>query len=264
MLKSYFVVISLFGASMVLNGQSQMLSNCDWIDLTYDYDENTVFWPTAESFKMETVFEGVTEGGYYYSAYQFCLAEHGGTHMNAPVHFAEGKWSIDEVPLERTIGPAVVVDVSQRALQNPDYLISIEDVQKWERTHGKIPDGAILLLRTGYGKFWPDRAKYMGTNERGPEAVAKLHFPGISPQLAEWLVNSRSINAIGLDTPSLDYGQSKLFRAHQILNGANIPGFENLANLEQLPATGAYVIALPMKIKGGSGGPLRIVACVGE
>jgi len=264
MLKSYFVVISLFGASMVLNGQSQMLSNCDWIDLTYDYDENTVFWPTAESFKMETVFEGVTEGGYYYSAYQFCLAEHGGTHMDAPVHFAEGKWSIDEVPLERTIGPAVVVDVSQRALQNPDYLISIEDVQKWERTHGKIPDGAILLLRTGYGKFWPDRAKYMGTNERGPEAVAKLHFPGISPQLAEWLVNSRSINAIGLDTPSLDYGQSKLFRAHQILNGANIPGFENLANLEQLPATGAYVIALPMKIKGGSGGPLRIVACVGE
>ncbi|MCB0631302.1 MAG: cyclase family protein [Saprospiraceae bacterium] len=235
-----------------------------WIDLTHDFDENAVFWPTAESFHLDTVFAGMTPGNYYYSAYQFCLAEHGGTHLDAPVHFSEGKWSVDEIPLERGIGEAIVVDVSAKADGHPDYQISVADIETWEAANGPMPEDAILLIRTGYGKFWPDRVAYMGTDERGQEAVAKLHFPGLDPALATWLIENRNVKAVGLDTPSIDYGQSQLFESHRILYGQNILGFENLANLEELPARGAWVIALPMKIKGGSGGPLRMVALLPE
>src|SRR4029453_10409340 len=120
--------------------------------------------------------------------------------------------------------------------------------------------GSIILLKTGYGKLYPDRKKYLGTDERGAEAVAKLHFPGLDPAAAKWLAQNRSIKAIGLDTASIDRGQSTLFESHRTLFENNIPAFENVANLEQLPVKGFSVIALPMKIKGGSGGPLRIVA----
>ena len=235
-----------------------------WVDLTYTFDEQTIYWPTADKFRLDTVSEGVTENGYYYSAYAFCAAEHGGTHLDAPVHFAAGKQSMDEIPLDRLIGDAVVMDVSEKALQNKDYLINVADFEAWEAANGRLPDDVIVLLRTGYGKFWPDRLTYMGTDEIGPQAVAKLHFPGLDPAAATWLVNQRKIKAIGLDTPSIDYGQSTLFESHQILFKADIPAFENVANLEQLPSKGAWVIALPMKIKGGSGGPLRIVARVRE
>ena len=235
-----------------------------WIDLTHSFDENTIFWPTAESFQLDTVFAGMTEDEYYYSAFQFCLAEHGGTHLDAPVHFSEGKWAVEEIPLESGIGEAIVIDVTAGATGNADYQISVADVEKWEVENGRMPDDAIVLFRTGYGKFWPDRVKYMGTDERGPDAVAKLHFPGIDPALATWLVANRKIKAVGLDTPSIDYGQSSLFESHRILYKENILGFENLANLDKLPAKGAWIIALPMKIKGGSGGPLRVIALLKE
>ena len=230
------------------------------LDLTYSFDENTVFWPTAPGFELTTEFEGRTPGGYYYSAYSFSTAEHGGTHLDAPIHFAEGKLSTDELPLEQLIGPAILVDVESAAAANRDYLISVSDFEAWETVHGRIPDGSIVLIRTGFGAFWPDREKYLGTAARGEEAVPDLHFPGIDPVAATWLVNKRSIHAIGLDTASIDSGQSTLFESHEILYTANIPGFENVANLDQLPPTGFSIIALPMKIKGGSGGPLRIVA----
>ncbi len=235
-----------------------------WIDLTHNFDENTIFWPTAEKFMLETVFEGATEKGYYYSAYQFCAAEHGGTHLDAPIHFSEGKQAVEEIPLDNLIGSAVVIDVSEKALPNPDYQFSVADIEAWEAENGQIPDGSILLIRTGYGQFWPDAVKYLGTDERGEEAVPKLHFPGIHPEAARWIVENRKIKAVGLDTPSIDYGQSSLFESHQILYEQNIPGFENVANLDQLPATGSHIIALPMKIKGGSGGPLRIIAWLAE
>ncbi|NOX38861.1 MAG: cyclase family protein [Calditrichaeota bacterium] len=235
-----------------------------WIDLSYEFSEETIYWPTSDPFKLETVFSGVTDQGFYYSANKFCAAEHGGTHMDAPVHFAQGKRPVNEIPLEQLMGPAVVIDVSEQALKNRDYLVTVEDFQNWEARHGEIPSGAIVFLRTGYGRFWPDREKYMGTAERGAQAVPKLHFPGLHPDAARWLVENRTIDAIGLDTPSIDYGQSTHFESHQILNGQNIPILENVANLDQLPATGAWVIALPMKIKGGSGGPVRIVARVPE
>jgi len=230
------------------------------LDLTYSFDENTVFWPTAPGFELTTEFEGRTPDGYYYSAYAFSTSEHGGTHLDAPIHFAEGTLANDQIPLEHLIGPAILIDVEAAAAENRDYLISITDFETWEATHGRIPDGAIVLVRTGFGGFWPDRARYLGTDARGPEAVPDLHFPGLDPDAATWLVNERSIHAFGLDTASIDYGQSTLFESHEILYTANIPGFENVANLDQLPPGGFSIIALPMKIKGGSGGPLRIVA----
>lgn len=230
------------------------------VDLSYDFSAETVYWPTAAPFKLETVAEGRTEKGFYYSAYAFCAAEHGGTHLDAPIHFAEGKQTVDQIPLENLVGPAVKVDVTANAASSRDYLVSVADLTSWEQKHGRIPNGSILLLETGYGKFWPDREKYLGTAVRGPEGVAQLHFPGLDPAAARWLIAERKVRAVGLDTASIDTGQSTTYDSHVALLGANIPVFENVANLDQLPATGARVIALPMKIKGGSGGPLRIIA----
>ena len=162
------------------------------------------------------------------------------------------------------MGEAVVVDVSKQCEANPDYQIATEDFLQWEKANGEIPKGAIVFLRTGYGKYWPDRKKYMGTDERGAEAVPKLHFPGLHPEAARWLTTNRSIKAIGLDTPSIDYGQSTLFESHRALFDRNIPAFENLANLDKLPLKNFVVVALPMKIKNGSGGPLRAIAILKE
>lgn len=234
------------------------------VDLTHTYDEQTIFWPTADGFHRETVADGVTERGYYYASGDIALSEHGGTHLDAPIHFAEGQWAADEIPLDRLMGPAVVVDVADSALANPDYQVTVADLQAWEAAHGPIADGTIVLLRTGYGQFWPDRVRYMGTDARGEAGVAALHFPGLHPDAARWLVESRSVKAVGLDTPSIDYGQSQLFETHQTLFKANVPAFENVASLDRLPETGAVVVALPMKIAGGSGGPLRIIAFVPE
>lgn len=244
-------------ALAILTGESAR-----WIDLTHDFDDEAIYWPTAERFALDTVSEGTTEGGYYYSAYRFSAAEHGGTHMDAPIHFHEGGETVDEVPLERLMGPAVVVDVSAAAERDPDYRATVDDLRAWEEAHGPIPEGAIVLLRTGWGERWPAAGRYLGTVRRGQEAVPELHFPGLHPDAARWLVEKRSVAAVGLDTPSIDHGQSEDFMAHRILYAAGVPGFENVARLGELPATGAYVVALPMKIAGGSGAPLRIVGVV--
>src|SRR5215813_4891019 len=230
------------------------------VDLTYAFDANSVYWPTAEQFKLETDFEGVTDKGYFYSAYRYSAAEHGGTHLDSPVHFAKGHTTVDQIPLDQLMGAAILIDVTKQCATNPDYLVGVKDFEDWEKSNGRIANGTIVLLRTGFGKFYPDRKKYLGTDERGAEAVAKLHFPGLDPAAARWITTNRSIKAIGLDTASIDRGQSTLFESHRILFEKDVPAFENVANLEQLPVKGFSVIALPMKIKGGSGGPLRIVA----
>jgi kynurenine formamidase len=232
------------------------------VDLTHAYDRDTVYWPTASGFELEVDFKGTTDGGWYYEANTFRTAEHGGTHLDAPIHFAANRHHADEIPLERLMGPAVVIDVSKQASSDRDYQVSVADFEAWEERNGRLPDGVIVLLRTGFGRFWPDREAYMGTAERGPEAVKSLHFPGLDPAAAAWLVAERDIHAIGLDTPSIDFGQSADFESHRILFEQNIPAFENVANLPELPERDFQVIALPMKIRGGSGGPLRIVAIV--
>ena len=230
------------------------------VDLSHAFDANTVYWPTAEPFKLETDFEGVTDKGYFYSAYRYSAAEHGGTHIDAPVHFAKGHHPVDEIPLEQLMGNGIVIDITAQCAANRDYLVSVADFENWERRNGRIAPGTIVFLRTGFAKFYPDRKMYLGTDERGAEAVAKLHFPGLDPAAARWLTQNRSIKAIGLDTASIDRGQSTLFESHRVLFEKDIPALENVANLDQLPEKGFSVIALPVKIKGGSGGPVRIVA----
>jgi kynurenine formamidase len=232
------------------------------VDLTHDFSSETIYWPTAQGFALEPEFNGVTSNGYFYAANRYHASEHGGTHIDAPVHFAQGHQTVDQIPLEKLAAPAVVIDVSTSALKDPDYLISVEDLKTWESKHGRIPPDMIVLLKTGYARYWPDAKKYLGTDAKGPEAVAHLHFPGLGPDAARWLMTERAIRAVGLDTASIDRGQSKLFETHRILFERNVPAFENVASLNRLPATGAYVVALPMKIKGGSGGPLRMVAWV--
>ncbi|MGZ8094760.1 MAG: cyclase family protein [Methylosarcina sp.] len=234
-----------------------------WIDLSHSYDNATLYWPNnKKGFEHITEAEGKTPLGYYYSSYSLCTPEHGGTHLDAPVHFAENKLTVDQVPLASLTGRAVVIDVSRKALSDRDYQVGVEDIEQWEQDHGRIPDDTIVLFRTGYGRFYPDRERYFGTDKIGQEAIPELHFPGVLPAATQWLVEQRKIKALGLDTPSIDYGQSKDFKTHRILLSQNKPGFENLANLEQLPAKNIYVVALPMKIAGGSGAPLRIIATV--
>ncbi len=232
------------------------LSQKNLVDLTHSFDEKTIYWPTSQPFKLDVVHKGPTKGGYWYEANNYLAAEHGGTHMDAPVHFAKNKWTVDQIPLSSLVAPGILVDVSKRALVNPDYLISQDDIIAWEKENGSIPSGVIVLIRTGWEKFWPDKAKYLGSDVQGD--ASNLHFPGFSEKAAELLV-LRKVVAVGLDTASLDFGSSKEFKAHQVFGKANIPGFENLRNLDKIPSKGFRVIALPMKIGGGSGAPLRII-----
>ena len=227
------------------------------IDLTYAFGPDTIYWPTATPFKLQRVAYGRTPAGYFYAANNISMAEHGGTHMDAPIHFAEGKQTSSEVPLTNCIGPAIVIDARSQCANDADYLLTVADVLAWEKSHGQVPKGAIAVMYSGWGERWPDKKRYLGTEK--PLDVDGLRFPGFSPEAAELLVNQRGIAALAIDTASIDRGQSKDFKTHQILNAANKPGFENVANLNKLPPTGATFIALPLKIEGGSGGPARII-----
>ena len=236
-----------------------VLDTARLVDLSYAYDENTIYWPTSPTnFSHEELAYGPTPGGYFYSSYSICTPEHGGTHLDAPIHFAEGRHTADEIPLDTLIGPAVVIDVAMQAAEDPDYRLTAADVEAWEGEHGTIQEGTIVLLRTGWGQYWPDRKAYLGDDTPGD--ASNLHFPSYGEDSARLLVGERKVAVIGVDTASIDHGPSTDFIVHQVANGANVPGLENVANLDQVPATGAWIIALPMKIARGSGGPVRIVA----
>jgi kynurenine formamidase len=229
-----------------------------FVDLTHTFDETTLYWPNSPSgFVLHRLAHGMTEGGFFYSSNTLTAPEHGGTHLDAPIHFAEGMTTADAVPLSRLIGPAVVIDMSGAAAESPDALLAVSDIEGFERAHGAIAPGTIVLVRTGWAARWPDRRRYLGDDTPGD--TSNLHFPGISQAAAEALV-ARGVAAVGIDTASIDHGPSRDFIAHQVLMKADVPAFENLAALDTLPPRGALVIALPMKIGGGSGGPLRAVA----
>jgi kynurenine formamidase len=237
---------------------SNSIDESKLVDLTYNFDETTIYWPTAKPFLWEKEAWGVTQGRFWYAAARYAASEHGGTHLDSPIHFGQDQASSDQIPLTRLVGPAVVIDVVKACEKDPDYRLTVEDINNWENNNGRISDDSIVLVYTGWGKYWPDKLKYLGTDKPGD--VANLHFPGIAREAAEFLVKQRKLDGVGIDTASLDHGPSQDFIAHQILNGANIYGLENVADLGKLPAKGATIIALPMKIKGGTGGPARIIA----
>ena len=227
------------------------------VDLTHAFDDKAIYWPTAKPFTWEKESWGRNAEGDWYTAGRYSASEHGGTHLDAPIHFGEGKQTIDQIPVDKLVGPAVVIDVSEAVAKNRDYGLAPSDIAGWEAKHGQIPAGSIVLVRTGWEKHWGDKLAYLGTEKAGD--TANLHFPGISKEAAV-LLGERRVDAIGLDTPSLDHGPSKDFAAHRAFAGASVYGLENVANLDRLPPVGATLIALPMKIKGGTGGPTRIVA----
>ena len=236
------------------------LSSDRLVDLSHSFNRRTIYWPTATKFKLTEVADGQTEGGWHYSANDFQAAEHGGTHLDSPIHFSANGDTAEEVPLRKVVGSAVNVDVRSQANADRDHLISVADIEAFEAANGRIAPNTIVLLRTGWSSRWPDARRYLGTAQRGAAAVPQLHFPGLHVDAARFLVEQRRIRAVGIDTASIDRGQSTMFEAHRVLAAAQVPVFENVANLDRLPADGFHVIALPMKIEGGSGGPLRIVA----
>jgi kynurenine formamidase len=231
------------------------------VDLTYPFDSATIYWPTSPAaFELHRLSFGPTPGGWFYAANSFCAPEHGGTHMDAPIHFSRTGRTADQVPVRQLMAPAAVLDVRSKTKSDPDYRLTVADIHDWEARHGAVPPGAIVLLRTGWGSRWPDRKAYLGDDTPGD--ASHLHFPSYGKEAAEYLVRERKVGAIGVDTASIDYGASRDFVVHQIAAAADVPGLENVARLEELPESGAWVIALPMKIAGGSGGPLRAVALV--
>lgn len=261
---SWFAVLCMLAGVGCAAGHSR-LNRLAWeqsrfIDLTHSFGADTIVWPTEQDFRLVLQQAGETAGGYYYASNRLEMAEHGGTHIDAPIHFAKGGQTLDQVPIEHLVGAGIRIDVTAQCARDRDYLVTVQDFEQWETAHGRIPNRAIVLLDTGFAQSWPSRLQYMGTELRGPEAVRALHFPGLHPEAAAWLVRERQVKAVGIDTASIDYGQSVKFETHVALLSRNVPVFENLSDLRDLPYRGFDVIALPMKIAGGTGGPLRVIA----
>jgi kynurenine formamidase len=257
---TFFAVVLAMGAS---NSAIQTidLSKFTIVDLSHAYGPSTVFWPTSpKKFELEKLAAGQTEGGYFYAANMFSMPEHGGTHLDAPFHFAESGLTTERIPLEQLVAPTVVIDVTASAAADRDYRATRDDILRFEKTNGPITRGTIVLLRTGWSRHWPNAKAYLGDDTPGD--ASKLSFPSFSEDAARLLVEVRGAAAIGVDTASIDYGRSTDFMVHRVAAAKNVPGLENLTNLDKLPARGALVVALPLKIEGGSGGPLRAIALV--
>lgn len=261
-MRRHLVVLTLTVlAPSPLVAQEIDLSEARLVDLTHAFNSQTLYWPTSPSaFELERLAFGMTEAGYFYSANALSTPEHGGTHLDAPIHFSETGMAAHEVPLARLVGPAVVIDVSAQAEADPDYRLTRDDVLAFEREHGRIEPGTIVLLRTGWSRFWPRAREYLGDDTPGD--ASNLHFPSFGEEAARLLVDERQVAVIGADVASIDYGASTDFVVHRLAAAQNVAGLENLTNLDELPPTGAVLIALPMKIEGGSGGPLRAIAIV--
>ena len=231
------------------------------IDMTFPFSEDSIYWPTDKPFTPTVVFKGTTDGGYWYASNQYAASEHGGTHVDAPIHFYEHGRTIGQVPLQEWIGPAARIDVTKKSLSNRDYQLTVEDILAWEKRHGRIPKGAWVIMQSGIdGRFYPNRKEVLGTEKTGKAAIAELHFPGFSPEAVAFLLAKRTITGIAIDTPSIDPGSSKDFKAHRQLCGAQKLALENIANLDKIPESGAMLYVVPMFIKDGTGAPTRVFA----
>lgn len=252
-----FFVVSLCGPASAFD-----LASYRVVDLGHAYGDDTLYWPSrpAARFELHQLSFGETPGGYFYSSNRFCSPEHGGTHLDAPIHFARGHKTVDELPPEQLIAPAVRIDVREQTAKDRGYRLQVADVRRFEEKWGPIKPGTIVLLQTGWSRFWPDRKAYFGSESA--EDASGLDFPSYGDEAARLLVEERKVALLGVDTASIDFGRSKDFMVHRIAAAKNVGGLENLTNLDQLPETGFHAIALPMKIKGGSGGPVRVIALV--
>jgi kynurenine formamidase len=222
------------------------------LDLAYAINDRLVPWPGDERWFEAEVNATVENDGYFTRS--FWMLEHYGTHLDAPVHFPPGKTTIDQIPAKQFFGLAVVLDVRAEGAVDADYLLPATRIDQWENRHGKIPEGSIALLRTGWASRWPDAQRY-----RNHDAAGGMHFPGFSVEAVERLIE-RKVNAIGCDTMSVDCGASRDFAVHHLALGAGLYHLENLADLSELPEKGAFLVVAPIKLEGGSGGPVRVFA----
>src|SRR6266550_7605608 len=222
------------------------------LDLSYAINDKLVPWPGDEKFFEATVNASVEKNGYFTRS--FWMLEHYGTHVDAPAHFPPGKTTVDQIPAKQLFGPAVVIDVRAESGKDADYQLATARIEDWEKEHGRIPEQAIVLLRTGWASRWPDVRKYRNQDEKG-----KMHFPGFSAEAAKLLIE-RKVSGLGCDTLSVDHGASSDYSVHHLALGAGLYQLENLADLSELPETGAFLIVAPIKLEGGSGGPVRVFA----
>lgn len=259
-----FVLLISFGMSALSSAQTKSTANdCKLlaeipsgrtrvIDMTYLINDHSPSWPgDSDPFKAVVNATPAKEG---YFTRKFTILEHYETHMDAPAHFPPGKETLDQIPIERFFGPGIVIDVRDKVAKDVDYQLTTEDVQAWEAHHGRIPAGAIVLLRTGWSSRWPDEKRY-----RNMDAKSVMHFPGYSLAAAKLLI-SRRVSGLCIDTLSIDYGPSANFEVHRTTLPAGLFHVENIANLNKLPPAGAFIIAAPIKLEGGSGGPVRVFA----
>jgi kynurenine formamidase len=226
------------------------------IDLSYALSDKLVPWP-GDAKAFEANVNATPEKNGYFTR-SFWMLEHYGTHMDAPAHFPPGKTTLEKIPVEKFFGPAVIVDVRSQAERNADYQLTVKRIEAWEEKHGKIPAGAIVVLRSGWASRWPDVARY-----RNQDAHGTMHFPGFSVEAAKLLLE-RKISGLGCDTLSIDPGNSPDFPVHRLVLGAEVFQLENLADLRDLPEAGAFLIAAPIKLEGGSGGPVRVFGLVAQ
>jgi len=222
------------------------------LDLAYAISDKLVPWPGDKKWFEAEVHARVDTHGYFTRS--FWMLEHYGTHLDAPVHFPPGKTPVDEIPPKQFFGMAAVFDVRAEAAADADYQLPPARMREWEERHGQIPAGAIALLRTGWSSRWPDVKSYRNQDEAG-----YMHFPGFSPEAVELLIE-RKVNGIGCDTMSVDCGASQDYAVHHLALGAGLYHLENLADLSELPESGAFLVVAPIKLEGGSGGPVRVFA----
>jgi kynurenine formamidase len=249
-------VLLLLGIPALAGAQALDLSRYRLVDLTHEISERGPAWPGSRApFKLDTLTATPTT-----AMFRLQLNEHFGTHLDAPRHAAGSGWTNEQIPLDRLVVPLVVIDVTAAAARDRDYALTPTDVAAHESRHGRIPRGAAVLLRTGWARHWGDDARYFGAVTTGDRTV--LHFPSFGVEAARLLAADRGVALLGVDAPSTDIGAAPSFAVHAVLGAANVPALENLADLAALPATGATLLALPIKTTGGSGGPVRVVALV--
>ncbi|CAG2161696.1 unnamed protein product [Oppiella nova] len=259
------VIVMLIRAVWLLIGPSV---GCDAtnaesiVDLSHPLNSQTLHWPEARDFELRVTQNGTVRRGetnIWIQSDEIYMATHTGTHLDAPCHFSRGKWSVADIPIINLVDrPVAVIDVVAQSVATRDYELSVDDIHSWEKMNGQIPDNSVILVRTGWARFWPKKLEYFGTETK---EIPLLHFPGVHPSAAQWIVDNRQIVGIGIDSPSIDHGQSKQYKSHQILNAKNIYLLENIAQtIHKLPAIGSSLTLLPLKIEGASGTSVTVIA----
>lgn len=252
-----------FKGRLIILSIYMSLVRAEYLDMSYDLSEESAHWPTGSGFSRSNVVKKYQPAGFWYHNEDVSFPEHISTHLDAPSHFDENGWTVDQIPLTHLIGPAVKIDISDKVSSNPKATLTTDDLNKWWNVHGDFPDGTIVFVYTGWGSRYGNKSAYFGSSS--PTNTSTFEFPGLSVEAAKILAQyesdyGRRVFGVGIDTPSTDVSDSKIFKAHTTLSAANIYGLENVANMEQLPTTGATVMVMPLKVKEGSGAPTRIIA----